>query len=127
MTDIRAVSLEAFNYIEVIGQHRWANAYIEGRRYDMLSSNAAECTNNLLRDIRVLPMTRQVEGIDAKLMEYFQKWQLLAQTIVTRLTSFLEKALSQELEEARQVHVRVAGLVEFQVQSAEYDNVVNLE
>ena len=60
MTDIRAVSQEAFGYIDSIGMQHWADAYVDGWRYDMLTSNAAECTNGLLKDTRVLPITKQV-------------------------------------------------------------------
>lgn len=127
MTDIRAVSQEAFNYIDAIGRQRWANAYIEGRRYDMLTSNAAECTNSLLKDTRVLPITKQVEEIRGKLMDFYQKRHLQSESITTRLTPYAEKVLSQEMDEARRLHVRVAGIVEFQVQSAEYVDVVDLE
>ena len=73
MMDIRAVSQEAFNYIEAIGRQHWVNAFVEGHRYDMITSNAGECTNSLLRDIRVMPITKQVEEIRAKLMEFYQK------------------------------------------------------
>lgn len=127
MTDIRAVSQEAFTYIDSIGRQRWANAYVDGRRYDMLTSNAAECTNGLLKDTRVLPITKQVEEIRAKLMEFYQKRHLQSQAVTSRLTPYAEKVLEKETEEARRLHVRVAGLVEFQVQSAEYVDVVDLE
>ena len=127
LTDIRVVSQDVFNYIYEIGWDHSANAYIQGRRYEMLTSNVAECTNSLLRDIKVLPITKQIEEIRAKLMEFFQKRQLLSQAVTTRLTPYAEKSLSQEMEEARRVHVGVAGLVEFQVQFAEYVDVVDLE
>ena len=63
MNDIRSVDEHAFQYIGAIGHQYWATAYVHGRRYNMLTSNAAECTNSLLKDIRVLPITKQVEEI----------------------------------------------------------------
>ena len=80
----------------------------------MLTSNAAECTNSLLNDARVLPITKQVEEIRAKLMEFYQKRRIQTQNITTRLTPYAEKYLNNEMEEARKPHVRVP--VEFQVQ-----------
>ena len=52
---------------------------------------------------------------------------LLFEAVTTLLTLHAEKALSQEMEEAHRVHVLVAGLVEFQVQSVEYVDVVDLD
>lgn len=58
MTDIRAVTLEAFNYIEAIGRKCWVNAFIEGRWYDMLTSNVTECTNRLLKGHKSSPYNK---------------------------------------------------------------------
>ena len=44
-----------------------------------------------------------------------------------RLTPYAEKMLGHEIEEARRLHVRVAGLVEFQVQSPNYVDIVHLD
>ena len=114
MTDIRAVSQEGFSYIEAIWRQRWANAYVQGRRYDMLTSNATESTNSLLKDTRILPIVKQVKEIHAKLVEFHQKRHLQSESI-TSLTPYTEKITSQEMEEACRVNVRVVGLVEFQV------------
>ena len=83
-----------------LGGNGGANAYIEGRRYDMLTSNVAECTNSLLKDTRVLPITKQVEEILAKLMKFYQKRHLQSESITTRLIPYAEKVLSQEMDEA---------------------------
>ncbi|RWR87935.1 hypothetical protein CKAN_01689900 [Cinnamomum micranthum f. kanehirae] len=127
MNDILVVDQGAYNYINAIGKEHWSNAYVEGQRYEMLNSNAAECTNSLLKDTRVLPITEQVEEIRANLMEFFQKRHLESQNITTRLTPYAEKLMNQEVEESLQLHVRVAGPIEFQVQSAEFVDVVDLE
>ena len=58
MTDIRAIIQEAFTYIDSIRRQHWVDAYVDGRRYDMLTSNTEECTNGLLKDTRVLPITK---------------------------------------------------------------------
>ena len=111
--DICAVSQEVFSYIEAIGRQLWANAYVQGHRYDMLTSNAAEYTNNLLKDTRVLPIVKQAEEIRAKVMEFYQKRHLHSESVITRLTPYVEKILSQEIVEARKVHVRVLAWSNF--------------
>ena len=92
-----------------------------------LLANAVECKDNLLKDTRVLPIAKQVEEIHAKLMEFFQRCIAQTQTITSRLTPYTEKYLGNEMEESRMLHVRIAGLTEFQVQSAEYVDAVNLK
>ena len=81
----------------------------------------------MLKDIRVLPIVKQVEEIRAKLMDFFQKRHLASLNISSCLTPYAEKILSQETKEARRLHVWVAGLNEFQVQSANYVDVVCLD
>ena len=73
---------------------------LDGRWYDMLTSNAAECTNGLLKDTRVLLITKQVEEIWAKLMEFYQKRHLKSQAVTSPQTPYAEKVLEKEMEEA---------------------------
>ena len=68
MNDIKAVNLDAYNYIHAIGRQHWFNAFVEGRRYDMLTQNIAECLNSLMKHNRELPISKQVDGIRGKLM-----------------------------------------------------------
>ena len=50
MEDIKMVNVEAYNYIKAFGKHQWANAFVRGCHYDMLTSNATEVTNVMLKD-----------------------------------------------------------------------------
>lgn len=61
--DILDVDVSAYNYIEAIRREYWSNAFVKGCCYDMLTNNPAECTNNLLKDISMLPVTKPVEEI----------------------------------------------------------------
>ena len=60
-------------------------------------------------------------------MKFYQKRHLESRVVISRLTPYAEKVLETETEEAHRLHVRVASLVEFQVQSAEYEDVVDFE
>ena len=73
MNEIRSVDERAFQHITLIGCQYWTTTFVHGWRYDMLTSNAAKCTNSLPKDIRVLPITKQIEEIRAKLTEFFQR------------------------------------------------------
>ena len=70
LNDIRDVGISAFNYIKAIGKDHWSNAFVEGCRYDIFTSNAVECTNSLLKDTRMLPLTKQVKDIRVKLKAF---------------------------------------------------------
>ena len=122
-----SVDERAYNYIHAIGRQFSATAFAHGRRYDMLTSNAAKCTNSLLKDTRVLPITKQVEEIHAKLIEFFQRWSTQVQSITLVLTPYAEKYIATEIDKSRRLMVRVAALNEYQVQSAEFVDIVNLD
>ena len=48
MAEIRSIDVGAHDYINAIGSQHWANAFIEGQCYDMLTTNIAGSTNSLL-------------------------------------------------------------------------------
>ena len=58
----------ASKWIEDIEPYHWANAFVERRRYDMITTNVAERTNSLLKEAREYPITKQVEAV--QLMEF---------------------------------------------------------
>ena len=60
-------------------------------------------------------------------MKFFKRRHAETQKITLHLIPYAEKYLNNDMEESHRLHIRVAGLVEFQVQSAEYIDVVNLE
>ena len=91
MEDIKAVNVEAYNYIYAFGRQYWANAFVKGGRYDMLTSNAFECANSMLKDIRALPIVKQVKEIRAKLMEFFQKRHVQSLNVNNHLTPYAKK------------------------------------
>lgn len=93
----------------------------------MLTSDAAECTYRKLKDIKILPIVRQVDEIKTELMELFQKRRAESLNINSRLTPYAETILSQETEVVLRLHVRMSGLVGFQVQSVNNVNVVHLD
>ena len=55
-------------------KHKWARAYDHGgRRYGDMTSNMAECFNNVIKGVRALPVTAIAEYTFHKLNVYFQK------------------------------------------------------
>ncbi|KAE8788107.1 hypothetical protein D1007_37892 [Hordeum vulgare] len=66
--------------LEFLNRHiqlrpKWARAYDEdGRRYGQMTSNMAECFNQVLKGVRALPVTTIVQYTFSKLRAYFLKY-----------------------------------------------------
>lgn len=104
MEKIREFNAPAYTYIMELDRRSWANAFIEARCYDMLTSNVVECTNSLFKGARSQPITHMVEGICEKLKNFFQTCSLeLSRNVTTRLTPWGEKYLEEKAIEARNV------------------------
>ena len=81
--------------IEAIEGEHWSNAFVKGCRYDMLTNNPVECINNLLKDISMLPVTKQIEEIRAELIQFYKWCRLYSESINSQLTPYAERILSQ--------------------------------
>lgn len=113
MDIIRRITIDAYNYIMDIDKWRWANAFVEGCQYDMLTTNLTESTNILLKEIRELPITTLVEAIQHRLMQFYETRRNLAQLLQTPVTPYAEKILADETERARYLQCDPAGAMEF--------------
>lgn len=96
MEGVGNISEEAHAYISAIDRRRWANAFVEGHRYDIITTNIAECTNNLVKEIRELPITKQVKAILVKLMHFYETRHELSCACKTHLSPWAEKFLAKE-------------------------------
>eukprot|EP00268_Persea_americana_P069513 TRINITY_DN98887_c0_g1_i1.p1 TRINITY_DN98887_c0_g1~~TRINITY_DN98887_c0_g1_i1.p1 ORF type:complete len:106 (-),score=6.26 TRINITY_DN98887_c0_g1_i1:26-343(-) len=105
MAEIRDLDEGAFKWIEDIGPHHWANAFVERRRYDMITTNVVECTNSLLKEATEHPITRQVEAVRCKLMEFYEVCHRNSLDLRTRLTPYAKKILSKECKDTRRLGV----------------------
>ncbi|KAK1645723.1 hypothetical protein QYE76_063528 [Lolium multiflorum] len=66
---------QEFLHRHLIFNSKWARAYDEdGRRYGQMTSNMAECFNNVLKGVRALPVTAIIQYTFEKLNVYFQKY-----------------------------------------------------
>nr|GEX12663.1 hypothetical protein [Tanacetum cinerariifolium] len=60
-----------FPKLLAVGLGTWSRAYCPTDRYDYMTSNSAECTNSLTKDIRKLPITRLVDRQRETLQNWF--------------------------------------------------------
>ncbi|KAK1664520.1 hypothetical protein QYE76_052679 [Lolium multiflorum] len=66
---------QEFLHRHLIFNSKWARAYDEdGRRYGQMTSNMAECFNNVLKGVRALPVTAIIQYTFEKLNVYFQNY-----------------------------------------------------
>ncbi|XXG59581.1 hypothetical protein AAC387_Pa04g1641 [Persea americana] len=83
--------------------------------------------NSLLKEAREYPITKQVDAVRCKLMEFYDVRHRSSLDLHTRLTPYTEKILRKEFEDARRLGVRPASQYEYQVHFAQYIDVVHLD
>ncbi|KAK1609838.1 hypothetical protein QYE76_033511 [Lolium multiflorum] len=106
---------QEFLHRHLIFNSKWARAYDEdGRRYGQMTSNMAECFNNVLKGVRALPVTAIIQYTFEKLNVYFQNY-----------TDETEKEIANNCE----FPTKVQEFMDFQARKADsqtatcYDNV----
>ncbi|KAJ8627876.1 hypothetical protein MRB53_021183 [Persea americana] len=75
----------------------------------------------------VVSATVDANDVVSPTVDMLEKRHLQSLNFTSRLTPYAKQLMSQEAEETRRLHVRVAILVEFQVQSAAFIDIVDLE
>lgn len=71
MAEIRDLDEGAFKWIEDILGHRIRQMHLQNDGMTC-TTNVAECMNSFLKDSREYPITKQVEAIWCKLMEFYE-------------------------------------------------------
>ncbi|XP_038693783.1 uncharacterized protein LOC119991509 [Tripterygium wilfordii] len=56
-----------FKYLSEGGFEKWSRAYFPGQRYNIMTTNIAECLNGILRDARTLPITKLMDHLQSLL------------------------------------------------------------
>ncbi|KAF7815195.1 uncharacterized protein G2W53_029164 [Senna tora] len=81
MRVIYALNDEAGRWLDGIPREKWCRAYDEGRCYGHMTTNLAECMNNMLKGVRSMPITALVQSTLYKTANYYhiRQQQALAQ------------------------------------------------
>ncbi|XP_034197459.1 uncharacterized protein LOC117612938 [Prunus dulcis] len=64
---------EVAQYLESARLHKWSRAHMDGRRYNVMTTNIAESINPVLRFARMLPMVHLIDEIINLLVKWFSK------------------------------------------------------
>ncbi|XP_034199156.1 uncharacterized protein LOC117614449 [Prunus dulcis] len=93
-------------YLEEAGLHKWSRAHMDGRRYNVMTTNIAESINSVLRFARMLSVVHLIGEIINLLVKWFNERQELALNCTTTLCpNFGEKKLRNRLEDATRMNV----------------------
>ncbi|CAL2256007.1 unnamed protein product [Prunus armeniaca] len=114
-------------YLEEAGLHKWSRAHMDGRRYNVMTTNIAESINSVLRFARTLPVVHLIGEIMNLLVKWFTKCRELALKCTTTLCpNFGEKKLRNMLEDAARMNVVKVNNAQFNVLDGHMDGLVDL-
>ncbi|XP_020424448.1 uncharacterized protein LOC109950309 [Prunus persica] len=114
-------------YLEEAGLHKWSRAHMDGRRYNVMTTNIAESINSVLRFARMLPVVHLIGEIVNLLVKWFTERRELALNCTTTLCpKFGEKKLRNRLEDAARMNVVKVNNAQFNVLDGDMDGLVNL-
>ncbi|CAL9018699.1 unnamed protein product [Prunus brigantina] len=93
-------------YLEEAGLHKWSRAHMDGRRYNVMTTNIAESINSVLRFTRTLPVVHLIGEIMNPLVKWFtERRELTLNCTTTLCPNFGEKKLRNRLEDAARMNV----------------------
>ncbi|XP_077249250.1 uncharacterized protein LOC143888711 [Tasmannia lanceolata] len=124
---IKAKNAKAEKWISEIPKEKWANVYFKGSRWTMLTTNAAESFNNVLKGARELPIAALVDHTRWKVEEYFHLRCKAASEWKTHLTHNAEKWLARSSLYGSKFTPRPCSWNEYEVISSTNTDRVDLE
>ncbi|XP_020412431.1 uncharacterized protein LOC109947187 [Prunus persica] len=114
-------------YLEEAGLYKWSRAHMDGRRYNVMTTNIAESINSVLRFARMLPVVHLIGEIVNLLVKWFTERRELALNCTTTLCpNFGEKKLRNRLEDAARMNVVKLNNAQFNVLDGDKDGLVDL-
>ncbi|XP_020426633.1 uncharacterized protein LOC109950888 [Prunus persica] len=115
------------NAFDEAGLHKWSRAHMDGRRYNVMTTNTAESINSVLRFARMLPVVHLLGEIVNLLVKWFTERRELALNCTTTLCpNFGEKKLRNRLEDAARMNVVKVNNAQYNVLDGDMDGLVDL-
>ena len=93
MNEIYKVNEAIGKYLEEARIDKWARSHFDGRRYNIMNTNIAECINEILKSDRLLLIHKLMDEIIDKLREWFCKRHEEAAATNNRLTKWADKVV----------------------------------
>ncbi|CAL8167876.1 unnamed protein product [Prunus armeniaca] len=118
---------EVAQYLESAGLHKWSRAHMDGRRYNVMTTNIVESINSVLRFARMLPVVHLIDEIINLLVKWFSKRRDFALKCTSTLCpDFGEKKLRRRLECASRMNFVKLNHVEYNIVDGDMDGHVHL-
>ncbi|XP_034217974.1 uncharacterized protein LOC117629560 [Prunus dulcis] len=114
-------------YLEEAGLHKWSRAHMDGRRYNVMTTNIEESINSVLRFARMLPVVHLIGEIVKLLVKWFTERRELALNCTTTLCpNFGERKLRNRLEDAARMNVVKVNNAQYNVLDGDMDGLGDL-
>ncbi|EOY13857.1 Uncharacterized protein TCM_032532 [Theobroma cacao] len=104
----------------------YGKAWQAKKRYQMMTSNIAECVNSCLKYARQMPITVLIEFIKDMFQRWFHERYEEAVKVTTPLSPWVARQLSKRFNDAHRFLVKPINRVEFEVKDGKMDGLVNL-
>ncbi|EYU31645.1 hypothetical protein MIMGU_mgv1a001707mg [Erythranthe guttata] len=125
--NIKAISIEAYDWVIRSEPEHWANAIFGGARYNHMTSNFGQQFYGWVSEVDELPITQMVDVLRGKIMELIYRRRLESSQWVTRLTPFMEDKLQLEMSKSRSFQVALAHTSTFEVRGGESVDIVDID
>ncbi|VFQ89175.1 unnamed protein product [Cuscuta campestris] len=127
--DLKARYPAAGNYIDNIPKKRWARAYFEINRYQIMTTNGAESINSVLREDRELPIVALLKAVQNMTSRWRGKRQQELRSLDASnppVTLAVEAEMRKRFNTALRLECHQLNQYEFEVKGVHSDHVVNL-
>ncbi|KAG4970325.1 hypothetical protein JHK85_036746 [Glycine max] len=94
--NIKGISPEAYDWVIQSEPEHWANAFFNGARYNLLSSNFGQQFYSWVSEAHELPITQMIDALRGKMMETIYTRQVESNQWMTKLTPSKEELLQKE-------------------------------
>ncbi|XP_017982385.1 PREDICTED: uncharacterized protein LOC108663291 [Theobroma cacao] len=126
MNQLKQIHAGAHTDLMRIGPQRWAVPVHQTRRYQMMTSNIAECVNSYLKYARQMPITILIEFIKDMFQLWYHDRYEEAIKVTMPLRPWVAKQLRKWFNDAHCFVVKPINRVEFEVKDRKMDGLVNL-
>ena len=126
MHQIRLADIKIGKYLEEAGFQKWARSHFNGKRYNIMTTNIAECLNGVLRNARELPIMMLVEYLRNLFQKWFYDRRSAAANMTTNLTTWAEDVIQKSHERSLTYSVHAINCYEYNVGDGDKNGVVNL-
>jgi hypothetical protein len=126
LLEIESCDKEIATYLIGVGLEKWTRAHSDQRRYNIMTTNIAECLNSVLKEMKVLPITLLVDHLRGMLQDWYYNHRNEASKMNCHLTNWAEGVVREKSIMSARWKVRPIDCHEFDVFDNDKNGHVNL-